>query len=190
MMMESTKILMSEHEVILKALAVLDGLATRLEKGEDVPKEPFLELVEFFRNYADKSHHAKEERTLFPALVEAGLPERGGPVGVMLHEHDIGRGHLAQLREFIPGLPATRVEVARAARNYDALLAPHISKENEVLFMMADRLLAGPNDRRMVEEFAAHEHSELGVDGKAKWERAIDELSKKWIGTNRGATEK
>jgi len=183
--MDATKILMNEHEVILTALAVLDALATRLEKGEDAPAAVFDQLVEFFRVYADKCHHAKEERTLFPALVEAGLPDRGGPVGVMLHEHDIGRGYLAQLREYVPGLPGTRLELAKAARNYDALLGPHISKENDVLFMMADRLLAGPADRKMVEEFDAHERTELGADGKAKFERTIDELSKQYLGGKR-----
>jgi serine/threonine protein kinase len=37
------------------------------------------------------SDGATEEDVFFPALKRRGIPERGGPIGVMLHEHVLGR---------------------------------------------------------------------------------------------------
>ncbi|HEY6103772.1 MAG TPA: hemerythrin domain-containing protein [bacterium] len=80
----------------------------------------------------------KEERCLFPALAKAGVPEAGGPVAVMLEEHDRGR---ALLRVMESGAAADR---ARAAREYVGLLREHIDKENGVLFPLADAVLDDP----------------------------------------------
>jgi hemerythrin-like domain-containing protein len=35
----------------------------------------------FLKEFADKRHHGKEEGILFPALVEADIPEKGGHIG-------------------------------------------------------------------------------------------------------------
>lgn len=48
------------------------------------------QIVGFPQTFADKCHHGKEERSLFPALVFAGIPKENGPIGVMLHEHTTG----------------------------------------------------------------------------------------------------
>jgi hemerythrin-like domain-containing protein len=40
--------------------------------------------------YADRQHHVKEEDLLFLELEKKGMPRDGGPVGVMLMEHQFG----------------------------------------------------------------------------------------------------
>ena len=44
---------------------------------------------------------------LFPALVAAGLPESGGPLAFMMHEHDEGRVLLARLEQAVQDLQTT-----------------------------------------------------------------------------------
>jgi hypothetical protein len=53
----------------------------------------------FFRNFADRCHHSKEEDELFPKMVEHGIPKEGGPIGVMLMEHDQGRAFVRGMSE-------------------------------------------------------------------------------------------
>ncbi|MGD0266766.1 MAG: hemerythrin domain-containing protein, partial [Candidatus Methylomirabilota bacterium] len=36
-------------------------------------------------------HHGKEENLLFKTMVDRGFPRQGGPIAVMLHEHETGR---------------------------------------------------------------------------------------------------
>ena len=45
------------------------------------------EVVYFLKIFADKCHHGKEENYLFKELINKGVTNEGGPVGVMLKEH-------------------------------------------------------------------------------------------------------
>ena len=65
------------------------------------------DAMDFIKTFADSCHHAKEEDLLFPAMGEAGFPSRGGPVGVMLMEHEQGRaGDLALVERLLAAYPA------------------------------------------------------------------------------------
>src|SRR4051812_11028397 len=160
--MRAIQLLMDEHEIILHGLRVLEALADRAARGAEVPAKAVADAIEFLRQFADVHHHHKEEEILFPALEEAGLPRDGGPLGVMLHEHDQGRQLISRLREAAPDAASdvgSRERFASAARAYVALLTAHIEKENYVLFPMADQALGVAEGRRVDEEFDAFEES-------------------------------
>lgn len=88
--MFATDILRKEHDVILKMLDATDAVGRRLILGEQVSPDTLNGLLEFFRLFADRCHHGKEEDFLFPLLEREGIP-RGGPIGVMLSVHGRGR---------------------------------------------------------------------------------------------------
>jgi len=41
----------------------------------------------FLEVFVDKCHHGEEEKVLFPAMEEAGIPRQGVPIGVMIYEY-------------------------------------------------------------------------------------------------------
>jgi len=91
--------LKEEHQGILLMLRILEKVAAKLEAEEKVERNHLERIVEFFRVFADKCHHGKEEDLLFPAMEKAGVPKEGGPIGVMLAEHQQGRGHIRGMAE-------------------------------------------------------------------------------------------
>jgi len=142
--MDAIETLMSEHRLILSALAALEAFAEEVRLGAE--DRPELErFVTFLREYADALHHAKEEDILFAAMVEAGFPRQTGPVGVMLLEHEAGRRHVAQLAALAdhagPWGEAERAGVALAAHGFASLLRAHIQKEDGILYPMAEQRL-------------------------------------------------
>ena len=89
--MIAIEILVKEHESILKMIDVtrsllVDKSALNINHVE--------QIIDFIRNFADKYHHLKEEDVLFMELEKHGMPREGGPVGVMLYEHDEGRAYI------------------------------------------------------------------------------------------------
>ena len=84
-MPQATAILRQEHEAILKVLGAAEEAARRIDSGGPVRREALSGLSEFFRLFADKCHHGKEEDLLFPLLESHGMPRSGGPTGVMMH---------------------------------------------------------------------------------------------------------
>jgi hemerythrin-like domain-containing protein len=155
-MRSATDILRDEHRLILAALERLEAAAARLEPGDEPPKPPWSELLEWLRVFADARHHAREENLLFPAMIKAGIPPRGGPVDVMLEEHAEGRSLVAAMAT---GAGAAR---AAAARRYVGLLREHIAKENEVLFPLADAVLDEEAQAALLRDFVEAEAT-LGV---------------------------
>jgi hemerythrin-like domain-containing protein len=146
-MTSPTDRLRDEHRLILRALDLLEAAAGRAASTGSVPDAWWPELAGWVASFADRNHHGKEEGALFPAMVKAGVPEEGGPVGTMLAEHDEGR---ALVRAIAVGGGAERV---RAAREFVALLRAHIAKENDVLFPLADAVLEEPDLAAIGREF-------------------------------------
>src|SRR5678815_874220 len=89
--MTATDTLRAEHQGIERVIAVLEAALSRLEANQDVPAEIFKQVVDFFHGFVDTCHHSKEEIELFPTLERHGIPRQGGPIGVMLYEHEQGR---------------------------------------------------------------------------------------------------
>ncbi|HEX7232537.1 MAG TPA: hemerythrin domain-containing protein, partial [Candidatus Binatia bacterium] len=102
-----TEILSDEHRVIERVLDALQRL-TALPVNQSLRQ--WREALDFFRGFADQCHHFKEERLLFPAMEEHGIPSEGGPIGMMLQEHEEGRAHvkamIAAIEQFSTGIDA------------------------------------------------------------------------------------
>ena len=144
-MKEPIQVLKDEHRIIEKALGALDGLCDRLERGAAVPPNAMEEIGDFIANFADRFHHAKEEAHLFPVLEQNGVPKEGGPVGVMLDEHESGRRMAAAMRgdseAYGRGDPKAGASFAESGRLFSGLLRSHIQKEDNILFMIAGSVL-------------------------------------------------
>ena len=154
--MQTTDILMREHRVIEKVLNALEAAADRLSAGGDVSTEFFLKAADFIRNFADATHHQKEEGILFTALEEHGLPKDADPVSVFMDEHVEGRrltkGMVECAERINAGDASARNELIQHAHDYVALLNEHIQKEDNVLFPMADSVLAD-EETKLLKDF-------------------------------------
>jgi hemerythrin-like domain-containing protein len=178
--MQATAALSSDHRLIERVLDVLDAAAERLERGETVAPALFLDAVRFIAGFADGTHHRKEEGVLFPALAACGLPVDGGPIAMMLHEHERGRAYTAGLREAAQRLDAgdasAAADVADHARAYAVLLRQHIRKEDQILFPMADRVLPAGRCDDVMDEFTAIDRSQPADGTRAVWTGLVDTL--------------
>ena len=147
-----------EHEAILSALQILEGMGTRVASGKNVDQKDIHNFIGFLREFADQCHHGKEEGILFPALIKAGMPEKGGPIGVMLSEHDQGRNLIKDMEDAI-SRNLNYAKFAEVAKEYANLLRAHIQKENHVLFPMAEQRLTPSQLARLYDSFEEHEEA-------------------------------
>jgi hemerythrin-like domain-containing protein len=166
MSMKATEILMDEHRVIERVISALERACARIERGEAMRPGFFLEASDFVAGFADGCHHAKEEGVLFEAMAAEGMPRDGGPIAVMLMEHDDGRGYNRRMREaaqrLAAGDQAALAELVSNARGYGALLRQHIMKEDQVLFPMADEIIPPEKHGLLHERFRDVERHQAG----------------------------
>ncbi len=171
--MRPTEILMQEHRVIEQVLDCLESITQRTLDGEDLDKKNANLAVDFFRNFADRCHHGKEEDCLFPLLEQKGFSPEQGPTGVMRHEHETGRRHVCGMADAIKsastGDPSATASFVSHAQAFIPLLREHIQKEDHCLFQMADQTLSAEEQAQLLEAFAHAEHDSVSPGTHQKY---------------------
>jgi hemerythrin-like domain-containing protein len=171
----AAKNLEDDHVHILKLIEVMNRII-----GSESPEIGHLEsIVDIIRNFADGLHHAKEENQYFPYLAKRGFSLTQGPVAVMLHEHVLGREHVKEIAESIPlyknGNPAALGNIYRNMAGYAELLQNHISKENNILFRMADNALSETDNQELLRLFDEAERNHASGHPSSEY---IDRIAK------------
>lgn len=178
--MKATQQLSTDHRLIERVLSALEVAAEQLGRGETVAPAFFHDAVRFIRGFADGTHHRKEEDVLFPALADRGMPVEGGPIGVMLYEHDQGRQFTAAMSAAADALEAgeSRAEDALVANalGYATLLRQHICKEDHILFAMAERFVPPAEQGDLDRAFDAIDAAQGAGETRADYERLVKSL--------------
>ncbi len=172
--------LINEHEGILFGLRILEKMAYLLKTNEDVSVSDLKEMINFFKLFADKCHHGKEEGMLFPEMEKAGIPKENGPIGQMLIEHAEGRKHVAQMSDFLQKDFQSNSFV-EAAMNYINLLRNHIEKENRILFPLGDKKIPMEKQKELIRLFGDHEENVMGKGTHEKLHKTLDEFENKYL---------
>jgi len=180
--MEATQILMSEHRLIDRVLSAMEKAVEALGTGRSIKPEYFLDAADFINGFADGCHHVKEEKVLFEAMIKAGIPKEGGPVGMMLMEHEQGRAFVRTMRAGVEkwksGDLAGRTEAIKAANGYIDLLKAHIYKEDKILFPLADDAILWDAQEQIAKDFERIEHEETGEGVHDKYLALAEKLEK------------
>jgi hemerythrin-like domain-containing protein len=155
--------MMNEHRLIVQVLEALDTLAHQLEQRRTVPRQDVARFAAFFRDFADRFHHAKEEDRLFVKMHECGFPREYGPVAVMLAEHDQGREQVRALSEIGgrsgPLQEEEAAEVSGHAGVFVPLLLGHIQKEDNILYPMAQQSIPAAEMQKVDVDCGAFERT-------------------------------
>ena len=142
-------ILLKDHETTEKVFDVM-SLAFQAETGPDPAMVG--DLLTWLVEYVDDCHNRKEEEVLFPLAEERGVPREGGPLAVMLMEHEESRRLLRALRplaeKYAGGDGTILPELKSAFEAYAELIKGHYWKENDILYPMARRSLRRRRRRR------------------------------------------
>ena len=183
--MKPTEVLKKEHDAILVMLQIAGIVCDKIESGESVNPDHLHQIVEFIREFADRCHHGKEEAMLFVAMEEAGIPRQGGPIGVMVSEHETGREFVREMDKaaeaYRGGDEGAAMRFARNARDYIALLSQHIHKENLILFPLADARIAAERQATLQADFDRFEAEEMGSGRHEQLHGILDGLRAQYV---------
>ena len=68
--MKCTDLLEKDHQIILRALDVLEQMANQVKIVCSLDSEDIESLIVFLKEFEDEHHQAKEESALFPILLK------------------------------------------------------------------------------------------------------------------------
>ena len=162
-------LLMTDHQTT-------EQVFEAVERALAGPGNPATGLLQdagrYFREYVDGCHNKKEENHLFPLIEQRGIPRSGGPLAVMLMEHEQNRVLLSRLTPLIDAYVGGDAGILGQLRavfgEYTALMKNHFWKENDILYPMARRVMSAADGQAVVAGIEATEAS-LGQGTRAKY---------------------
>jgi hemerythrin-like domain-containing protein len=149
--------LMIEHRLIEKLIALLPAAIGRMQDA-GAPDARFIDdAVDFIRNYADYTHHGKEEKILFRDLDRKPLSaEHRRVMEQLIEEHRYARETTARLvaakDRFLGGDVTALGDVTDALWTLARFYPRHIELEDKGFFIPVMAYFTPDEQRAMLEE--------------------------------------
>lgn len=153
--------LRGEHERIEAMLGSLQSYAAS-RAADGTGASDAAAYLAFFRLYAGRYHHAREEEVLFPALVATEVPADRGPLKVLLDAHHAMAGMLDAMDSGI---------TLALAERYGRALLHHIDAENSVLFPESEIRLRSRGGAQLASREPDDEEAEARAGGERLLQR-------------------
>jgi len=176
---DPNEILREEHEAIELLLTAMDGIADRIRKKDQVPEGDLEKAFTVVSEFADKCHHAKEEKVLFPVLSKAS--KEGAEISRRLTSDHVAFRHLVgNTRALVPKAQEDKVARSHLVKNLDTythLLREHIAIETSDLFREVERAIPPEAREELAEAFERVEREEIGAGVHEKYHAMIHGLA-------------
>lgn len=181
--------LIAEHELIERCMAVLKQCLETIESDEKINTVQLGRALDFLLQFGDKIHNRKEEEILFPLMGKMGIPIEGGPLGVMLMEHEAERKLLGEMLRTLPDLEKMaleeRIHFTQEGLEYLTIRADHIWKENDVLYPMGRRIFSGDDNLDLLKRFDLVNSETYGDGAFEKFQAMVHEVEKGGTGSKK-----
>jgi hemerythrin-like domain-containing protein len=180
--MKAFEDLSHEHELIRRMISVMEALSAELQAGTPGIAGDLREAIRFVRGFADKCHHGKEEKLLFPLIASKNQTVASMPVRILTSEHDAGRTLIRELEDALMAIEAgdatALAKAAQALTLYTRMLRKHIDKEEDVVFPLARTLISEEEADLLAEQFEAVEE-EMGPAAHETFRAILESLEAK-----------
>jgi len=179
-MQEPGAIIKADHKEIRKLLSAFDGMAALILQKDSLPNEDLEKAFAVAVEFADKCHHGKEEKALFPRISKAS-PKIGAEMARRLtSDHAAFRKLVGTMLEVVPAATVkkeARGILAKQIGTYSRLLEMHMKVEEQKLIPEMMRTI-GPDERGEIsEQFEAIEEEVMGHGAHEKYVGIISQLA-------------
>ncbi len=172
-MNRAANLLQAEHEIIINAVGLISEAGVFIGKDCSRYEKTVKELIYFYRNYADKYHHYKEEIVLFPEMGRKNELLDNGVIKEMFEHHEDFRNMLSVAEQLLE--KSDYEGCGKQLRMYAEAILDHIAVENDELFQMLETVFDNEEINRIYFRFEDIDR-DLGVDEKHRMEENINRL--------------
>ncbi|MBI4930370.1 MAG: hemerythrin domain-containing protein [Bacteroidetes bacterium] len=174
-MNKSMKVLFDEHEIIVNAIDTAQQAKLLIGKDDAAYEKLITQLIGFFRNYADKYHHFKEEEILFPEMAKRNELLADGVIKEMFENHADFRVMIKNIETSLNKKQYPHAQLL--LEEYTEALLDHIAVENDEVFQTAETIFSEEELEKIYFRFEDCDR-ELGNAKKEELKELADTLRK------------
>jgi hemerythrin-like domain-containing protein/rubredoxin len=150
--------LMREHRRIERMIGVINNELAKMSEHEKLDPSFVDVTVDFFRTYADRCHHGKEEDVLFKALMAKQLSEdHRKTINELIEDHAYARATVGKLWEaktaWVQNDESALSDIQAALRELARIYPKHIEKEDKHFFYPCMKYFDKPELDAMLNAF-------------------------------------
>ena len=174
--------LMMEHRLIERMIKLLNIELDSMTKSKKVKPYFIQTAVDFFRTYADRTHHGKEEDILFRKLKGKKLSsDDRNMMNSLIQEHIWARETVRKLlsanARYIEGNHDTLSEIISQLQKLIEFYPKHIEKEDRHFFIPVMEYFTSEQQQDMLKDFWEFDQKMI----HEKYKKVIDELEKELL---------
>jgi len=181
--MTPTENLINEHLVIDELLGIMSKIADRIKSKKVFYTDDIEEIIDFLKNYIEKSHHEKED-VFYPALSLAEIPIDKEVISLMSYEHVLTRNYLADINSCIVkckiGHAFSSEMLAESLKNYVVLEKNHIQKEVNIIYPIVNNNLSREKQLEILNQFEQIEEMIEAHSFREHYSRLLKDLKSKY----------
>lgn len=133
-----------EHAAIAIILDAMKKLALDMRIGKFIDSYRIVQILDFLHTYTEHSHYEKEEKCIYPALLESDIPWTADTINHLIGEHKLAYGYIikidALLEEYLTGNVQIIESLSASMIKYVELGKRHIKIVDTVLLPLCDRI--------------------------------------------------
>ncbi len=169
--------LMREHRLIERMVKILEKELIKIKKTDEVDTNVIFSGVDFFRTYADRTHHGKEEDILFRELAKKKLtPEHKKIMNKLVEDHVFARKTVGVLNDanlsVVKGNRGSIKEIISNLEKLVALYPKHIFVEDKEFFYPILEYFSKDEQEVMLQEFWEFDQKMI----HEKYTKMVDDL--------------
>ena len=177
--MELIGLLMIEHRLIEQIIQALDAALHHISHDNIVHPVFIANSVDFFRTYADKFHHGKEEDILFVELTKKSIsPGHKQIMNELMEEHRYARKTVGELvaatEKWSNGDEESLAVISDSMRKLCELYPRHIEKEDKMFFIPCQKYFSKAEKQKLLEEGYAFDKNFTNLIYKEKMKSMLE----------------
>jgi hemerythrin-like domain-containing protein len=141
-LMNPTTDIKGEHTAITIILEAMKKLARDLRQGKFVDSYRIVQILDFLNTFAVHNHYAKEEKCLYPAMLECEIGWTADTITHLLNEHELAQEYISEIdrlfQEYLSGNAQVADALSVCMLNYVHLEERHIKIVNNVILPLCD----------------------------------------------------
>jgi hemerythrin-like domain-containing protein len=156
--MQPIGLLMKEHRLIERMIPLIEKTIQKSKETHKIDVKFITISIEFFRNYADKTHHGKEEDILFESLKKIQISmEHKKTMEQLIEDHKTSRAIIAELEDansqYANGNESVIGIIQEKLRQLTILYPRHIEIEDKQFFFPIMDYFTRKESDDMIQQF-------------------------------------
>jgi len=150
--------LINEHKLIIQAVDAIKKRIAIIKTSQTIELNNITVMVDFFRVYADRFHHGKEEGILFRALYQKKMKENDNKIMKdLMQEHAFARKTVTALEKanqsYASGKKEALKEILEMLSTLSTFYPKHIEKEDKQFFYPCMEYVSPEEREQMMNQF-------------------------------------